>query len=204
MNAQPAPEDIFKMIFLPGFSTAEKVTAVSGRGVGMDVVKRNIERLRGEIGIASEIGRGTVFTIRLPLTMAIIDGLVVRVGEHSFVLPTTSVQRVLRPARANIAKVQGCGEMLELRGNLIPLRRLDRLYSISAQANEPWEGIVVVVEFAGKCCALLVDEMIGKQEVVIKNLGACLQGHGSIAGAAILGDGTIALILDPAALLQGA
>ena len=203
-EAQPAPDEILQLIFLPGFSTAEKVTAVSGRGVGMDVVRRNIERLRGEIEISSEVGRGTVFTIKLPLTMAIIDGLVVRVGDRRFVLPSTSVQRVVSLAADSIVPVQGCGEVVDLRGQLIPLRRLDRLYDIVSRAVESREGIVVIVESSGKNCALLVDQMVGKQEVVIKNLGSYLQGCSSVAGAAILGDGTIALILDPGALLQAA
>jgi two-component system chemotaxis sensor kinase CheA len=203
-EAQPTPEEILQMIFLPGFSTAEKVTAVSGRGVGMDVVRRNIERLRGEIEITSEPGKGTVFTIKLPLTMAIIDGLVVRVGSQRFVLPTTSVQRAVCLAADSIVPIQGCGEAVDLRGGLVPLRRLDRIYGIAASADGAREGIVVIVESAGKKCALLVDEMVGKQEVVIKNLGTYLQGCSSVAGATILGDGTIALILDPISLLQAA
>ena len=203
-GARPSPDEILNILFLPGFSTADKVTALSGRGVGMDVVKRNIERLRGEIGISSEVGRGSIFTIKLPLTMAIIDGLVVRVGDDRFILPSTSVQRALRPSRQSIIQVQGCGEVLDLQGRMIPLHRLHRLYRISAKAQEPWDGIVVIVESAGKVCALLVDEMVGKQEVVIKNLGGYMQGLSNVAGAAILGDGTIALIIDPGALLQAA
>ena len=206
-DARPADEDIFNLIFVPGFSTAEKITGLSGRGVGMDVVKRNVERLRGRIDTISVPGRGTTFKIKLPLTMAIIDGLVVRVGDDRFILPSTSVQRALRPTRENIVTVQGCGEVLDLRGRMIPLHRLHRRFGIPARANEPWEGIVVIVEAGGKVCALLVDEMISKQEVVIKNLGAYMQGFSStagISGGAILGDGNIALILDPAALLQAA
>ena len=206
-DARPADEDIFNLIFVPGFSTAEKITGLSGRGVGMDVVKRNVERLRGKIDTISVPGRGTTFKIKLPLTMAIIDGLVVRVGDDRFILPSTSVQRALRPTRENIVTVQGCGEVLDLRGRMIPLHRLHRRFGIPARANEPWEGIVVIVEAGGKVCALLVDEMISKQEVVIKNLGAYMQGFSStagISGGAILGDGNIALILDPAALLQAA
>jgi two-component system chemotaxis sensor kinase CheA len=203
-EAQLGPDEILQLIFLPGFSTAEKVTAVSGRGVGMDVVRRNLERLRGEVAIATEAGRGTVFTITLPLTMAIIDGLVVRVGEHRFVVPSSSVQRAVRTTPEHIVNIQGCGEVLDLRGRLVPLRRLDRLYGIAPGANQPGEGIVVIIEHSGKTCALIVDEMVGKQEVVIKNLGAYLQGRCAMAGAAILGDGTIALILDPGALLQAA
>jgi two-component system, chemotaxis family, sensor kinase CheA len=203
-DVQPSPEEILQLIFLPGFSTAEKVTSVSGRGVGMDVVRRNIERLRGEIAISSELGKGTLFTIKLPLTMAIIDGLVVRVGEQRYVLPATSVQRAVCLAPGNIVPVSGCGEAVDLRGGLVPLRRLDRLYGIAAGSGDPDSGIVVVLESSGRTCALFVDEMVGKQEVVIKNLGSYLQGCSGVAGATILGDGTIALILDPASILQAA
>ncbi|HZZ57062.1 MAG TPA: chemotaxis protein CheA [Opitutaceae bacterium] len=203
----PPVEQIYQFIFLPGFSTADKVTSLSGRGVGMDVVKRNVERLRGKIEIASTLGKGTTFTIRLPLTMAIIDGLVVRVGDDRFILPTTSVQRALKPTRQQVVSIQGCGEVLDLNGRLLPLHRLHRHFGIPAQAQDPWDGILVVVETSGRSYALLVDEMISKQEVVIKNLGTFmshLTGASGVAGGAILGDGHIALILDPAVLLQAA
>ena len=196
-------EEIFELIFLPGFSTAEKVTSVSGRGVGMDVVKRNIERLRGRIEVSSEVGRGSVFQIKLPLTLAIIDGLVVRVGDDRFILPSTSVQMALRPTRESIVTIQG-GEVLDLHGKLLPLHRLHRRFGIPARAQDPWDGIVVIVESSGKVCALLVDEMITKQEVVIKSLGAFMQNLPGVSGGAILGDGNIALILDPIALLEAA
>jgi two-component system chemotaxis sensor kinase CheA len=203
-DAQPTPDEILNMIFLPGFSTAEKVTAVSGRGVGMDVVRRNIERLRGEIEITSEMGKGTVFKVKLPLTMAIIDGLVVRVGQQRFVLPTTSVLRAVCLASESIVPVQGCGEALDLKGGLVPLRRLDGLQPTGSKPRTDKAGIGVIIEYSGKTCAILVDEMVGKQEVVIKNLGSYLQGCTSVTGATILGDGTIALILDPGVLLQAA
>jgi len=197
-------DEILALVFAPGFSTAEKVTAVSGRGVGMDVVKRNIEKLRGKIEIDSEVGRGSTFRIKLPLTMAIIDGLVVRVGTDRFILPSTSVQRALRPTRESISTVQGRGEVLDLRGRLVPVHRLHRRFGIPCDAQNPWEGIVVIVEHSGKISALLVDEMVSKQEVVIKNLGAFMQSLPGVAGGAILGDGNIALILDPGTLLQAA
>jgi Chemotaxis protein histidine kinase and related kinases len=197
-------EETLALIFAPGFSTAEKVTSVSGRGVGMDVVKRNIEKLRGKIEITSEVGKGSTFKIKLPLTMAIIDGLVVRVGEDRFILPSTSVQRALRPSRENISTVHGQGEVLDLRGRLVPIHRLHRRFGIPHRAENPWDGIVVIVEHSGKISALLVDEMVSKQEVVIKNLGAFMQSLPGVAGGAILGDGNIALILDPATLLQAA
>ena len=197
-------EETLALIFAPGFSTAEKVTAVSGRGVGMDVVKRNIEKLRGKIEITSEVGKGSTFKIKLPLTMAIIDGLVVRVGDDRFILPSTSVQRALRPSREHISTVHGLGEVLDLRGRLVPIHRLHRRFGIPHNAENPWDGIVVIVEHSGKVSALLVDEMVSKQEVVIKNLGAFMQSLPGVAGGAILGDGNIALILDPATLLQAA
>ena len=203
-DAQLSREDIFGLIFLPGFSTAEKITDVSGRGVGMDVVKRNIERLRGKIEVASEVGHGAVFKVKLPLTLAIIDGLVVRVGDDRFILPSTSVQMALRPAQKDVIRVQGCGEVLDWHGRLLPLHRLHRHFGIPARAQDPWDGIVVIVESCGKICALLVDEMISKQEVVIKSLGAFLQGLAGVSGGAILGDGSIALILDPTTLLRAA
>ena len=203
-NAQLSREETLGLIFAPGFSTAERVTAVSGRGVGMDVVKRNIERLRGKIEISSEVGRGSTFKIKLPLTMAIIDGLVVRVGTDKFILPSTSVQMALRPPPEAITTVHGTGEVLELRGRILPLHRLHRRFGIPADATQPWDGIVVIVEHSGRVSALLVDEMVSKQEVVIKSLGAFMQGLPGVAGGAILGDGNIALILDPASLLQAA
>jgi two-component system chemotaxis sensor kinase CheA len=203
-GAQLSRDEILALVFAPGFSTAEKVTAVSGRGVGMDVVKRNIEKLRGKIEIDSEVGRGSTFKIKLPLTMAIIDGLVVRVGSDRFILPSTSVQRALRPTRESISTVHGRGEILDLRGRLLPLHRLHRRFGIPSDAQNPWDGIVVIVEHSGKVSALLVDEMVSKQEVVIKNLGAFMQSLPGVAGGAILGDGNIALILDPGTLLQAA
>ncbi|WP_415908127.1 chemotaxis protein CheA [Oleiharenicola sp. Vm1] len=203
-NAGLTREECYALIFAPGFSTAEKVTAVSGRGVGMDVVKRNIEKLRGKIEITSEVGKGSTFKIKLPLTMAIIDGLVVRVGADKFILPSTSVQMAMRPQKDAITTVHGTGEVLELRGKILPLHRLHRRFGIPADATQPWDGIVVIVEHSGRVSALLVDEMVSKQEVVIKNLGAFMQSLPGVAGGAILGDGNIALILDPASLLQSA
>jgi two-component system chemotaxis sensor kinase CheA len=203
-NATLSRDEIYALIFAPGFSTAEKVTAVSGRGVGMDVVKRNIEKLRGKIEISSEVGRGSTFKIKLPLTMAIIDGLVVRVGGDRFILPSTSVQRALRPAREHISTVHGTGEVLDLRGKLVPIHRLHRRFDIPADAQNPWDGIIVIVENNGRATALLVDEMVSKQEVVIKSLGGFMQNLAGVSGGAILGDGSIALILDPGSLFLAA
>jgi len=202
-ETQYTKDEILAFIFLPGFSTAEKVTSVSGRGVGMDVVRRNIEKLRGKVEIESEVGKGTIFRIKLPLTMAIIDGLVVRVGTERFILPSTSVQMALRPSRDAFTTVHGRGEVLDHRGRLLPLHRLHRRFNIPDAVEVPWEGIVVILENNDRIAALLVDEMVSKQEVVIKNLGSFLHSLAGVAGGAILGDGSIALILDPASLLQG-
>jgi two-component system, chemotaxis family, sensor kinase CheA len=203
-NAQLTKDEILNLIFLPGFSTAEKVTAVSGRGVGMDVVKRNIEKLRGKIEILSEIGKGSTFRIKLPLTMAIIDGLVVRVGSDRFILPSTSVQMALRPQKDALSTVHGRGEVLDHRGKILPIHRLHRRFDIGGAIENPWEGIIVIVENNGRTQALLVDEMVSKQEVVIKSLGSFLQNVAGVAGGAILGDGNIALILDPTSLFHAA
>lgn len=196
----PPSDVILNMIFLPGFSTAEKVTAVSGRGVGMDVVRRNIERLRGQIQIETVEGQGTTFRIRLPLTTAIIDGLLVRVGADRFILPTITVQVALKPTREMLTTIQGRGEVIDHRGRILPLHRLHRRFEIEGAVEDPTEGIVVMIEVGSKTYALLVDELLNKQEVVIKNLGAYLQDRPGVAGGAILGDGSIALILDPASL----
>jgi len=199
-GAQLSREDVLNLIFAPGFSTAEKVTAVSGRGVGMDVVRRNIEKLRGKVEIDTEVGRGTTFRIKLPLTMAIIDGLVVRVGADRFILPSTNVQMALRPTQEAISTVHGRGEVLDHRGRFLPIQRLNRRFLIPGGIENPTEGIIVILETSGTLTALLVDEMVSKQEVVIKNLGGMLAKLPGISGGAILGDGNIALILDPSSL----
>ncbi|MEM9160386.1 MAG: chemotaxis protein CheA [Verrucomicrobiota bacterium] len=194
-------EEIYKLIFAPGFSTAEEITDISGRGVGMDVVRKNIEKLRGKIEIESELGNGSVFKILLPLTMAIVDGLVVKVGDDRFILPTTSVKVALRPDQETLAKIQGNQEILNIRGKVIPLFRLHNHFQIPNAVSDPRDATVVVVETASKPCGLLVDDMVSKQEVVIKSLGSMMQGIPGVSGGAILGDGTIALILDPATLI---
>jgi two-component system, chemotaxis family, sensor kinase CheA len=203
-NTEPSREEILNLVFLPGFSTAEKITAVSGRGVGMDVVKRNVEKLRGQIKITSEQGAGCTFKIKLPLTMAIIDGLVVRVGDDRFILPSLAVQSALHPARKEISTVAGLGEVIDVRGHFVPIHALHARFGIPARAQRPWDGIVVLIEHSGKVSALLVDELVSRQEVVVKNLGALMQQCPGVAGGAILGDGNIALILDPGGLMQAA
>jgi two-component system chemotaxis sensor kinase CheA len=194
--------EVFSLIFLPGFSTAEKVTDISGRGVGMDVVRRNIEALRGKIEIRSTPGKGTTFLLRLPLTMAIIDGMVVRVGEQRYVLPTLSIEHAFRPQAGEVSTVIGRGELVNVRGRLLPIYRLGRVLKLEESEREPTDALFVVVESATSRCALLVDEIIGQHQVVIKNLGAAGSGIRGVAGGAILGDGRVALILDIGSIVE--
>ncbi|MFZ5586573.1 MAG: chemotaxis protein CheA [Thermodesulfobacteriota bacterium] len=189
-------EEVFLLIFEPGFSTADVVTDISGRGVGMDVVKRTMEELRGKIEIKSLPGQGTTFTIALPLTLAIIDGMVVEAGGERYILPTVAVVESLRPRREEYSTVQGRGEMIMIRGNLLPLVRLLEVVGDGAERVEPWDALVVVVEHHGQRRCLLVDRLIGRQEVVIKSLGESLKEVKVVAGGAIMGDGRVGLILD--------
>ena len=194
--------DVFNMIFEPGFSTAKVVTDVSGRGVGMDVVKRNIELLRGQVEIKAELGRGSVFKMSLPLTLAIIDGMVIRVGREIYVIPTISIIRSVKPAPGGVSSVFGQGEMLQLQGNLIPLYRMSQIYGIADAQDDLNEAIVVVVEDEGRRSGLVIDELVGRQQVVIKSLGETMQNIPGISGGAIMPDGRVGLILDVGGLLR--
>ena len=195
-------EEVFKLVFHPGLSTAEKITSVSGRGVGMDVVKKNIESLRGKIEINSTRGKGTTFTIRLPLTLAVIDGQVVSIGQHRYIIPINSIVRSLRPTPQQISSVQGRGEMVLERGELMPLVRLYKLFGVVPATEDPTEALVVVVEEDGKRCCLLVDDLLAQQQVVIKNLGEALGVLRGVSGGAIMGDGKVSLILDIPGLIK--
>ena len=193
---------IFNLILEAGFSTAEKVTDLSGRGVGMDVVRQNIEKLRGKLEISSAAGQGTTFSIHLPLTLAIIDGLLVGVGTHRYILPTLLVRESFRPAAQMISTVHGRGEMINVRGRLCPLLRLYAHLGLEPVSTLATESIVVVVESGNEARCVLVDKLIGKQEVVIKSLGEAFRQNRCVAGAAILGDGGVGLILDPQTLVH--
>jgi two-component system, chemotaxis family, sensor kinase CheA len=199
-GAQLAPADIHQMIFQPGFSTAEKVTEISGRGVGMDVVRRNIEALRGRIEIQTARGQGTTFSIRLPLTLAIVDGILVAVGHERFVIPAFAVRESLRPKPEQIHSVYGQSCMVQIRDRLIPSLHLGDLFGIAGAQRDVTNATVVVLEDNGRPTALIVDELIGKQEVVIKSLGSTFEGVRGVAGGAILGDGRVGLILDAGGL----
>lgn len=195
-------EQIFQLIFHAGLSTAEKVTAVSGRGVGMDVVRKNIEALRGRVEISSVEGKGSTFTIRLPLTLAIIEGLVVRVGEDKFIIPLGNIDQSLRPSAEQINKVIGKGEMCSVRDELIPIFRLHKLFNIHSAVKDPTDALLVVVRDNRSACALMVDELVGHKQVVIKSLGPSIGCVRGVSGGAILGDGNISLILDVPGLLD--
>lgn len=196
--------EVWQLIFLPGFSTAAEVTDLSGRGVGMDVVRRNIERVRGTIEIHSAPGSGTRFRFSLPLTMAIIDGMVVRVGAGRFVLPTLAIEQCMRPVAARVTAVAGRGDMAVIRGELLPVYRLGRVLGLRGSDAEPVHSLLLVLDTPhGRCC-VIVDEILGQQQVVIKSLDPSMPVPRSIAGGAILGDGRIALILDPAGLVAEA
>ncbi len=195
-----ATQEICQLIFRPGFSTAEKVTEISGRGVGMDVVRRNIEALRGRVDIQTVAGQGTTFFIKLPLTLAIVEGLLLRVGAQRFVLPTFSIRESLRPRADQIHHVHGVPRMIRVRDSLMPLVGLGELFHVDGAVQDPAEATVVVIEGDGRPLALLVDQLLGKQEVVIKSLGDGFAHVRGIAGGAILGDGRVGLILDAGGL----
>ncbi len=193
---------IHALVFQPGFSTAETVSEVSGRGVGMDVVKKSVEMLRGKVDFTSVPDQGSTMTIRLPLTLAIIDGMIVRVGRHRYILPTISIMESFRPNPEDYFTVKNQGEMIRVRQSLVPLIRLDRIVGAQGAIHKPEDALVVVVENEGERRCLLVDEVLGKQEVVIKSLGERLKYIRSLAGGTILGDGQVGLILDVAGLFE--
>jgi two-component system chemotaxis sensor kinase CheA len=194
--------DVWQLIFAPGFSTADVVTDVSGRGVGMDVVKRNIQALGGTIDIRSARGFGTTILISLPLTLAILDGMSIRSGEEIYILPLGFVVESLQPARADVKEIAGQGRVVKVRGEYLPLIPLYQMFNIEPRITDPCEGILVILEAEGRKAALFVDELVGQQQVVVKNLEANYRKVAGISGATILGDGGVALILDVGALLR--
>ncbi len=194
--------DVYGLIFEPGFSTAKVVSEVSGRGVGMDVVKTNIESLRGGIEVGSTPGEGSIFKISLPLTLAIIDGMVVRVREERYVIPTISIIRSIQPSPDDLTRVLNRGEMLSIQDRLIPLFRLAELFDIEGAETDPSRGIVVVVEDDARQAGILVDELIGSQQIVIKTLGEALGAITGISGSAIMPNGRVGLILDVGGLVR--
>jgi two-component system chemotaxis sensor kinase CheA len=196
-------EAISNMIFLAGFSTQEHANDVSGRGVGMDVVKRNVEELGGTIEVHSAVGKGSRFVITLPLTLAIVDGQTIAVGDETYIVPLTAIIESLQMKTAAVSQVVGHGEVLTFRGEYLPVLRLQRHFNTLAEhTREPNEGLIMVVEGDGRRVGLCVDELLGQQQVVVKTLEANYGHVEGIAGATILGDGSVALILDVANLTR--
>jgi two-component system chemotaxis sensor kinase CheA len=202
--ATPSDEELHGLIFAPGFSTAQAVSDVSGRGVGMDVVKRNVEALNGGIHFESERGRGSRFELRLPLLSSIIDGLVLRVGQQMFVLPLGPVIESLRPSAAQLETVLGQGEVVRVQRQSLPLVRLHTLFGIEAGESNPTRAVVCVVEAESCRAALLVDELVSPARIVVKPLEKNFRRVGGVMGGTILGDGSVALIIDVPALLRAA
>jgi two-component system, chemotaxis family, sensor kinase CheA len=205
-DARLTDDEIFRFIFLPGFSTAKVVTDVSGRGVGMDVVRRNIEALRGSVEIASAKGKGTTFTIRLPLTLAIVDGMIVRAGAENYIIPTLTIIESLRPSADQVDTVMQKGALVKVRGELIPLIHLASLFSKNGNGNtqvDYLQGVVMIVEdMLGKKIGLHLDEIVGQQQVVIKSLGDGVGEVPGVTGGAIMSDGNVSLILDVGGIVK--
>ncbi len=194
-DANLSEQEIYNLIFLPGFSTASEVTELSGRGVGMDVVRRNVEALQGSVSVRSVPGQGSTVTVRLPLTLAILDGLLVRLDQEIFIIPLLSVIESVSVQAKDIRPIVGIGEVISLRGEVVSLLRLHKLLGIPRSSHED-HGLIVIVEDQGRRVALLVDELVGQQQVVIKNLESNFRKVPGVGGATILGDGRVALILD--------
>jgi two-component system chemotaxis sensor kinase CheA len=194
--------DVWQIIFAPGFSTAAVVTDVSGRGVGMDVVKKNIESIGGRVEIASQQGQGSTITIRLPLTLAILDGMSIAVGEQIYILPLSFISESLQPGPDDIKEISGQGQVVHVRGEYLPLLAMHRVFNVDAKYTDPTEGILVLLEAEGKKVALQVDELVGQHQVVIKSLETNYRKVAGISGATIMGDGRVALIIDVTALIK--
>lgn len=194
--------DVWMLIFEAGFSTAAVVTDVSGRGVGMDVVKRNIAAMGGRVEIDSALGVGTRISIRLPLTLAILDGLSVGVGDQMFIVPLTYIVESLQPTAEDIKKISGRGRVVQVRGEYLPVMALHEIFNLRPTSAEIHDGILVILEAEGQKAAMLVDTLIGQHQVVIKSLESNYRRVQGVSGATIMGDGKVALILDTAALVS--
>ena len=197
-----ADEQIISLIFKPGFSTVDKVSDLSGRGVGMDVVKRNIADLGGQVTAQTEAGRGSKFTIRLPLTLAILDGQLIRVGKETYIISLLSIVETIQTNADTVNKVAGESELFKLRDEYLPVVRLHELLGVEADSTDINDGLLVVAEANGQRIGILVDDLLEQQQIVIKSLESNYQQMTGISGATILGDGTVALILDVPGLMQ--
>ncbi|HTT01940.1 MAG TPA: chemotaxis protein CheA [Steroidobacteraceae bacterium] len=195
-------DQVTELIFLPGFSTAAQTTDVSGRGVGLDVVRRNIKELGGKIEVQTDPGRGSRFTITLPLTLAIVDGQSVAVGRETYIVPLTSIIESLQLKAENVNRLSGRGEVFAFRGSYLPVIRLHEVFGVEPRVRKLHEGLVVVVEGDGRRAGLFVDDLLGQQQVVIKSLESNYGRVEGVSGATILGDGSVALILDLPGLIR--
>jgi len=195
-------QEVWQLIFAPGLSTTEKVSDLSGRGVGMDVVKKNVQAMGGVVDIESLEGQGSRIIIRLPLTLAIIEGMVIRIGSETYILPLIAIVESIRPDRSDISKVLDKGELVNLRGEYVPIIRLSELFDVAAEVDDVSQSVLVIVESEGGRIAVMVDELVGQQQVVIKSLEQNFMKVQGIAGATILGDGHVAFILDVRGLLK--
>ncbi|AYD64279.1 chemotaxis protein CheA [Achromobacter sp. ES-001] len=202
VNENSPDDEIWQLIFAPGFSTAEKVTDISGRGVGMDVVRRNIQDMGGHVQLSCEPGNGTTTRIVLPLTLAILDGMSVRVGEETFILPLNHVTESLQPTNDQIYSVAGNERVMHVRGEYLPLVEMHRVFSVAQAQTDPTQAIAVIMQAEDRRFALLVDHLIGQHQVVVKNLESNYRKVPGISAATILGDGSVALIVDVFALAR--
>ncbi|GKW14503.1 chemotaxis protein CheA [Pectobacterium carotovorum subsp. carotovorum] len=200
VNDSMSDEEVGMLIFAPGFSTAEKVTDVSGRGVGMDVVKRNIQEMGGHVEIHFQAGKGTTIRILLPLTLAILDGMSVKVNKEVFILPLNAVMESLQPQSEDLYPLAGGERVLQVRGEYLPLVELFHIFDVDGAKTDATQGIVVILQSAGRRYALLVDQLIGQHQVVVKNLESNYRKVPGVSAATILGDGSVALIVDVSAL----
>lgn len=197
-------EDVCQLIFQPGFSTADKVTDVSGRGVGMDVVRRNIENIRGKVEVQSKDGKGTIVIMKIPLTLAIIDGMIVRVGQNRYTIPIMDIKESLRVESAQITRTMDGQEIVNIRGVLLPVVRINELFDTKMDSSILAEGIIIIVENEGKKLSLFVDELVGQQQIVIKGLSEYVGNIKCVSGCTILGDGTVSPIIDIASIIAAA
>jgi two-component system chemotaxis sensor kinase CheA len=195
-------DQVFPLIFRPGFSTAERVSDISGRGVGMDVVQRSVQALGGHVAIHSIPGQGTRFTIALPLTLAILDGLSVQVGDEIYIIPLINIVESIRPHPGQVQTIAGTGEVVNVRGRVLSILRLHALFGARPRILDPCRGLLVILESGREQVALLVDDLVGQHQVVIKSLEANYQHVDGVAGATIMGDGRVALILDVPGLIS--
>jgi two-component system chemotaxis sensor kinase CheA len=195
-DATPSDEECDNLIFLPGFSTADVVSNISGRGVGMDVVRRNIQGLGGTVRVTTSPNKGSLFTVSLPLTLAILDGMIVRVGRENYIIPITNIIETLRPKSDHVKRVEGHNDVINVRGDFVTVVYLHRIFNVAGAESDPSKALIVLVESGHKKMGLVVDELIGQQQVVIKSLESNADPVSGVSGATILGDGRVSLILD--------